>query len=404
MPAPTTKPKEKESHTSTSKGALHQPSLLSGSHDLSMSSYSTITSGLPNLVPQTGGGRKKKGRKKLAASADEIADESKSVQFKAFEGFLLSNYTHMSESLDLTGQEDPMILHAVIATQTSQTAYREVKKFRKRPQYLEFFAHLASSTLAKGHVEWVMEWSKDAFHWLTRRNELLLSSKAPPPGQQKHDNKANTTGKQAVKQQAKKTPRTMSRIASTCGSSLDLVPVRKQTKKVAPRTMSRVMSAACGSSMNVAAAKKQSKGSGGAVSLGASLNLPRPFKKGASLAPTAALAKFSPNKLRKLQPIMSTKVLELSLDVKITREDIETKAVLVLISLLPSMWRKHKARYTSECTHMTRCACTYYEESNSLFLAHPQVIAHSHLISLFLHGLRVPTQYRLLCRRQHYST
>lgn len=356
MPPTTTKPKDKDSHTSTSKGALHQPSLLSGSHDLSMSSYATITSGLPNLVPQSGpGGKKKKGRKKLVASADELAEESKSSEFKAFEGFLLSNYTHMSESLDLTGQEDPMVLHAVIATQTSHTAYREVHKFRRRPQYLEFFVHLASSTLAKGHVEWVMEWSKEAFHWLTRRNELLLSSKPPPPGQQKHDNKAETTGKQAVKQQAKKTPRTMSRIASACGSSLDLVPMKKQTRKAAPHTMSRVMSS-CGSSMNITGTKKHGKGSGGAVSLGASLNLPRSFhpKKGASLAPAAALAKLSPNKLRKLQPIVSTRVLDLSMNIKITREDIEAKAVLVLISLLPNMWRKHKARcYT--CTRMILC-------------------------------------------------
>ena len=31
----------------------------------------------------------------------------------------------MLEDLDLTGQEDPVILHAVIAAMPSQTAYRE---------------------------------------------------------------------------------------------------------------------------------------------------------------------------------------------------------------------------------------------------------------------------------------
>ena len=43
-----------------------------------------------------------------------------------------------------------------------------VHKFRRRPQYLEFFVHLASATVAKGQPERVLEWGQEAFSWLAR--------------------------------------------------------------------------------------------------------------------------------------------------------------------------------------------------------------------------------------------
>ena len=43
-----------------------------------------------------------------------------------------------------------------------------VHKFRRRPQYLEFFVHLASTTVAKGLPERVLEWGQEAFSWLAR--------------------------------------------------------------------------------------------------------------------------------------------------------------------------------------------------------------------------------------------
>lgn len=43
-----------------------------------------------------------------------------------------------------------------------------VHKFRRRPQYLEFFVHLASNTVSKGHTERVLEWGQETFTWLAR--------------------------------------------------------------------------------------------------------------------------------------------------------------------------------------------------------------------------------------------
>ena len=55
-----------------------------------------------------------------------------------------------------------------------------VHKFRRRPQYLEFFVHLASVTMAKGHPDRVVEWGQEAFAWLTRSGGGLCSQAKSP--------------------------------------------------------------------------------------------------------------------------------------------------------------------------------------------------------------------------------
>jgi len=123
--------------TATAGGQLHQSSTGSTMQDLSMSSYTTMSSGLPAMLLMSslrgggGGGRvKRKGRKKVVKAADKIPDESKGAEYKGFESFLMANHASSSslEDLDLTGQEFPVILHAVIATIPSQLAYREGQK------------------------------------------------------------------------------------------------------------------------------------------------------------------------------------------------------------------------------------------------------------------------------------
>ena len=322
-----------------------------------MASVNTLSSGLPALLPQTGQLKKKKLRaKKLVASIDEVSDESKSSEFRAFEGFLLCHVSQTkSDELDLTGQEDPVLLHAVIATQTSTTAHREVHKFRKRPQYLEYLVHLANATLSKGYTEKVMEWCREAFAWLRRRNDLLLSIKSVlPPAQQ--------SKQEPGKQLSKRAPQAITRVSSGVGSSLNLpgrrhtlatstrvsggrgaskripkdlstlgsslnLPFGKRPDKPVPRQMS-----SCGSSMNMNQFRRQLKASG------ATPKLLHPHTK----ASQVALAKLSPSKVRRLQPIISNKGL--STEVRVTRDDVEAKAYAVIISLLPTVWKKHRAR------------------------------------------------------------
>ena len=84
--------------TATAGGQLHQSSTASTMQDLSMSSYTTMSSGLPAMLLMSslrggGGGRvKRKGRKKVVTAADQIPDESKSAEYKGFEAFLMANH------------------------------------------------------------------------------------------------------------------------------------------------------------------------------------------------------------------------------------------------------------------------------------------------------------------------
>ena len=44
-----------------------------------------------------------------------------------------------------------------------------VHKFRRRPQYLEFFVHLASAGMEQGLHHLVPEWAHETFTWLARQ-------------------------------------------------------------------------------------------------------------------------------------------------------------------------------------------------------------------------------------------
>ena len=85
--------------SATAGGQLHQSSTASTAQDLSMSSYATISSGLPGMMLMSslrgggGGGRgRRKGRKKVVTAADQVPDESKSAEYKGFEAFLMANH------------------------------------------------------------------------------------------------------------------------------------------------------------------------------------------------------------------------------------------------------------------------------------------------------------------------
>ncbi len=305
---------------------LQQASLLSGSVQQS-SEAATISSGLPSLLPQPSNKRKKTRSKKLTAGIDEISDESKSAEYKAFEGFLLS-HVPLSEDLDLTGQEDPVILHAVIATHTSSTAYREVHRFRRRPQYLEYFVHLATATLSKGHTEKVLEWCKETFTWLSRRNDLLLSTKSI------------VSKKQESRKLNKKMPRTM----STIGSSLNVSNGRNTLASSLNRpttakklTMMKQLST-ISSTLNLKTIVKYEEklGCGG-------------------LPISAGKRTKGGNKAQgKMQRFQATKVLDM--EAKITRDDLNAKAFTVITSLLPFVWKTHRARLGDDACMLNRAS------------------------------------------------
>ena len=46
--------------------------------------------------------------------------------------------------------------------------YILVVKFKRRPQYLEYFVHLTEVALSQGKHNLVLTWSKDVFTWLNK--------------------------------------------------------------------------------------------------------------------------------------------------------------------------------------------------------------------------------------------
>lgn len=294
-------------------------------------SYATVRSSLGHILPQKVADKKKKGRKKLIAAADQLSDEAKSSEYKAFEAFLMSSHSHHQgiDNLDLTGQEDPVILHAVIANLPSQQAYKEVHKFRRRPQYLEYLVHLCTLTVAKGGQERVMNWIQEAFQWLKKRNELLLSPKSLPT-------KAGGGGAHAHQK---------TRTMSARGSATAL-PQTKTGRRTSLTTLPHVTAATKGHTvgakdskvlLHTATLKEEKVGAGTSKAL---LAIP---SQHAGQQKQVQIGRKPSAMGKRLVPVTSRN-LDVSLSVKITRDDIVYKAHMLIANVLPELWRKHKCR------------------------------------------------------------
>ncbi|XP_038069719.1 cilia- and flagella-associated protein 54-like [Patiria miniata] len=102
----------------------------------------------------------------------------KNEELRALEAHMLklSKLAHNAD--ELTGSEDPNILHAFIAALPSRYAYKEVVKFRRRARFLEFVVQVVQKALSEGLVDTAIEWCEDSTQWLIRRNEQLSAVKA----------------------------------------------------------------------------------------------------------------------------------------------------------------------------------------------------------------------------------
>ena len=100
-------------------------------HDLSTSTYTSITSGTQDTLPMSsvkggkGGGRgKRKGRKKVVTTMDHLPEESKSAEYKAIEAFLKANHGTLHDmSCDRMSQPSLLCvpLHTHLHTPPSST-------------------------------------------------------------------------------------------------------------------------------------------------------------------------------------------------------------------------------------------------------------------------------------------
>ena len=327
--------KDSEDHSPSpppNQNDLQQSSLLSDSLDASFVNYTTVRSTLGNLLPQKVGDKKKKGRKKLLAAAEQLSDESKSLEYKAFEAFLMSSQSlHQGsmDDLDLTGQEDPVILHTVIANLPPHQAYKEVHKFRRRPQYLEFLVHLSSVTLARGGQEKVMGWIQEAFQWLKKRNELVLAPKL---------SQAKVGGGGGAHAQQQK-GRTMS--ARGSATALAQTKVNRRTSLVAVH-QAAPKGPGLGAKEGLATVKGEQRLTKGAAASTSKALLVAGSHHG-GLQKTQQVARRPSVMGKRLVPATS-RALDVSQSVKITRDDIEFKAHSLVATLLPELWRKHKSR------------------------------------------------------------
>lgn len=300
-------------------------------HDLPLSSFAAATSlsGLGHALLQSG--KKKKGRKRVHILTEHIPEEHKTAEFKALEAFLVAHQQQI-EDVDLSGGEDPIILHYIITAHPSIAAHREVIKFKRRPQYLEMLVHLLNSTLAKGHFDRVMEWASEGFQWLTRRNEVLLN----PRFSQRIAGEHVIAGKGRL---AKAT-----HLFSHVPSKPDLRRYsQRRVNQNAPKPVTPPAAGSRHGKERVTSAMEKDNELGGTKSKRSSHMTHIPSQAYKPVAPRERnLA--SPRLFSIRKSIRPSIAAELSTQIRITKEDLEAKSVYILISKLPDLWKTHRCR------------------------------------------------------------
>ncbi|XP_078673131.1 cilia- and flagella-associated protein 54-like isoform X2 [Branchiostoma floridae x Branchiostoma belcheri] len=124
-----------------------------------------------NTMPES---RKRPPGKKRGAGEGKDQSGIQNEELKALEAHML-RLARQAQSDELTGQEDPNVLHAYVAALPSRQAYKEVIKFKKRARFLEFFVQVAQKAVMEGHLQNVLDWCQDSLLWLKKRNEGMVA-------------------------------------------------------------------------------------------------------------------------------------------------------------------------------------------------------------------------------------
>ncbi|XP_048796849.1 cilia- and flagella-associated protein 54 isoform X5 [Lagopus muta] len=118
--------------------------------------------------------------KKASARTSHLAAMEKATEnLSALESYLL-RLTQPARGSELAGQEDPLFLYPIISCWTSNTAYREVMKFRKKSRFLEFFIQVLHKILNEEKFHSVLEWAENVQTYLKRRNNHILCINETP--------------------------------------------------------------------------------------------------------------------------------------------------------------------------------------------------------------------------------
>ncbi|XP_041330192.1 cilia- and flagella-associated protein 54 [Pyrgilauda ruficollis] len=135
---------------------------------------------LPGVSPgQSGDVKTEKthtGKERRSSRASHLAAMAKAAEnLNSLESSLFK-LTEPGPGKQLTGKESPLLLYPVISCWTSESAYREVLKFRGQRRFLEFFVQLLRRVLNEEKFECVLEWAESVENNLKRRNDTFLGA------------------------------------------------------------------------------------------------------------------------------------------------------------------------------------------------------------------------------------
>ncbi|XP_036433426.1 cilia- and flagella-associated protein 54 [Colossoma macropomum] len=140
----------------------------------------------PAQVEQEGGEKLQK--KAVLAREEELSEQLKSLENSALrhkKAEVLGNCDvttwnrEGSPDPDLTGHEDPMVLHMVICCSSLRNAFKEVMKFKHKSCFIEFAVFLLQRALQEDQLELLPQWGQEIFNWISRRDEGLIVLKKP---------------------------------------------------------------------------------------------------------------------------------------------------------------------------------------------------------------------------------
>ncbi|KAM5171982.1 cilia- and flagella-associated protein 54 [Mantella aurantiaca] len=106
----------------------------------------------------------------------KVIAENVNEQLSALEQKLL-RLTKPVTGTELTGQENPILLHSVVTCWAPNAAFKEIMKFKKKSRFLEFFVQLLQRVLSEEKHQKVLEWATTVLDYLKRRNENILGKK-----------------------------------------------------------------------------------------------------------------------------------------------------------------------------------------------------------------------------------
>uniref|UniRef100_A0A670IXX3 Cilia and flagella associated protein 54 n=1 Tax=Podarcis muralis TaxID=64176 RepID=A0A670IXX3_PODMU len=104
-----------------------------------------------------------------AETGDEIIEEE--VTAPTF------HFLVLDIRLDLTGDEDVLLLYPVVSNWQTKNAHKEVMKFKKSPRFLEYFVKLVYKAITEERFSRILEWTDDVLDYLKKRNRFLLGIK-----------------------------------------------------------------------------------------------------------------------------------------------------------------------------------------------------------------------------------